>query len=106
MTDLAIREPTSEQCSANTRFDLGNGQVAYATWWPQMGGYVGKCLVVVGGCFDVYIWHDGQFPFRGEGPRSGQPVKIHLDDPDQWIRFGEQLHDFYDREYGEDEPDD
>jgi hypothetical protein len=105
MTEVAIPEPTSDQCSNNARFELGDGRIAYATWWPQMGGYVGRCIVVVGGCFDVYVWHDGEFPFKGDGPRGQNPVKIHVDDPEQWVRFGEQLDAFYEREYGGDEPD-
>ncbi len=77
-----IREPTPDECSTNT-FIVGLGMAA---WYPQMGGYTGKCIIVpLGGCFDVYVWHDGEFPFSdGKGP-----VRLHHCDADQFERFAE-----------------
>lgn len=101
--EVDVPEPTADQCSANARFELASGRVGYATWWPQMGGYVGRCIVVVGGCFEVFVWHDGEFPFSGlnDRQRGRTPIHIHIDDPGQWVRFGEQLEQFYDAEYGD-----
>jgi len=86
-------EPTSEQCENNERMKDVNHRPAYACWYPQMGGYVGKCVVVLGNtngkrddCFDVYIWHDGEFPFSGEG--VGCPVELHHCMPSQFVTFG------------------
>ena len=80
-----------------------NGSPAFACWYPQMGGYVGKAVVVmqtpppikVGSpedessdyCFDAYVWHDGEFPFSETDDRN--PVRIHHCMPSQFIDFGE-----------------
>lgn len=79
-------EPTSQQCTDKARVEDIGGEPAFACWYPQMGGYVGKALVNLcnTGCFDVYAWHDSEFPFAGD-----DPVLIHHCDPDQFIRFGE-----------------
>jgi len=62
-----------------------------ATWYPQMGGYCGKCIVVpIGDCFDAYVWHDGDFPFSGDAP----PTFLHHCDPQQFIRFGTGVAQF------------
>ncbi len=82
------------------------GQHGTACWYPQMGGYVGKALAVPtgAGCVDVYVWHDGEFPFAGDdntpvtvvdangwvGPRRG-PVCLHHCDGAQFVAFGEFL---------------
>jgi hypothetical protein len=95
----APSEPTAEQCSARERLDLGNGNVGYACWYPQMGGYVGKAVLIPeveeddgaldDGCFDVYVWHDGGFPFDADDPiRGGPPRRLHHCDPEQFITFG------------------
>jgi hypothetical protein len=50
-----------------------------------MDGYWAKCLVEpLDGCFNCYVWHDGEFPF---GDRA--PVGLHHCDADQLIRFGQ-----------------
>jgi hypothetical protein len=94
--------PESEQCSTNGKVYETDSQVGYAIWYPQMGGYVGKAVAVmdkqwcenghsrIGGCIDVYVWHDGEFPFAEE---ECQPKKIHHCDPEQFIRFGATLRD-------------
>jgi hypothetical protein len=58
-----------------------------------MGGYVGKCVVVIedpsgeyNSCFDAYVWHDSEFPF---GDQDREPVCLHHCDAEQFIRFGE-----------------
>lgn len=92
------KEPTPEQCSALEQVYDGDGKVGYAIFYPQMGGYVGKAIAIldkkwtdngrvrVGGCIDILIWHDGEFPF-GDKP----PIELHHCDPEQFIEFGESL---------------
>ncbi len=72
-----------------------NGCPAYACWYPQMGGYVGRCVIVLSTfkeefsdtCFEAYVWHDGEFPFSDDGDYSS-PVNIHHCMPSQFIEFG------------------
>jgi len=88
-------EPTAEQCSRNEELDEFDGKRAFAAWYPQMGGYAGKAVVVVDdGCFDVWVWHDGDFPFSPDGspPReSYSPRLIHHCSAEQFISFGKEL---------------
>lgn len=97
---MNIQEPTAEQCSNNTKVFESENQVGYAIWYPQMGGYVGKAVAILdknwqefdsgarmGGCVNVYVWHDGEFPF-GE---DEQPRELHHCDPMQFVHFGETL---------------
>jgi hypothetical protein len=84
------REPTSEECFAHS--PLGNGW--YAIWYPQMGGYCGHAAVrfIDGeGCFDMYVWHDGAFPFSEGDDGWGEyksPSRLHHCDAEQFIHFG------------------
>jgi hypothetical protein len=97
-----VREPTGEECSQRADID-GIGQ---ACWYPQMGGYVAKCVIVsLGHCFDAFVWHDGTFPFDskqvcdaewGDG-KTRQPAKIHHCDPAQFMQFGEEVQEYIDR---------
>lgn len=92
---MIIKEPTTEECSLNTKVLEDDYDIGYAIWYPQMGGYVGKALAIFRksenghGCIDVYIWHNGEFPFTGEGDIN--PVKIHHCMAEQFITFGETL---------------
>jgi len=92
-----MEEPTSDQCSNKDVVFEGNNEVGIACWYPQMGGYTGKAVAVFdkqweeydngtrcGGCVDVYVWHDGEFPFG-----DGEPRKIHHCSGGQFIDFGE-----------------
>ena len=95
---LDINEPTTEQCNNHELVYKDQTRRAYAAWYPQMGGYVAKCVAVFdlqwkdlghgrhGGCIDVYVWHDGDFPFEGRAP-----IVMHHCNPKQFIRFGEWL---------------
>jgi len=87
---MDIKEPTPEECSDKAKVYVDWDKVGYAMWYPQMGGYVGKCVVVldkqwedgensaVGGCFEAYVWHNGEFPFsKGDE----MPAHIHHCDP-------------------------
>jgi hypothetical protein len=87
-----VREPTGEECSANAYMaDIDS----YACWYPQQGGYVGKCVIKFrgqgpGACFDAYVWHDGEFPMHdGE-----EPIRTHHCDADQFIEFGQTVKGF------------
>lgn len=86
--------PTAEQCKNQERVDLGNGQSGWACWYPQMGGYVGKAVIVKDeDCHNVYVWHDGDFPFNGDDPwrETPNPRILHHCDGSQFIAFGELL---------------
>lgn len=87
-------EPTAEQCSAHERFKFLGNQGIYV-WYPQMGGYVGKAAVIrmgdPGACVDVFVWHDGEFPF---GDEDQKPREIHHCDAAQFVRFGKTVADF------------
>lgn len=88
-----IRQPAPEECSDRSVVELGDGRTGRAFWYPPMGGYVARALAVSDddGCVDVYVWHDGQFPFTGHCQSCGDersPVLIHHADGDDWVRFG------------------
>ena len=66
-----------------------------AIWYPQMGGYVSKAWVERlddkdGGCFDVYVYHDGDFPFHGDE----KPARLHHCMAEQFITFGKKVETF------------
>ncbi len=97
-----VNEPTADQCTVHEKVYEDEHHVGYAIWYPQMGGYVGKAVtlldkewserddgVAIGGCFDVLVWHNGEFPIRGEDGEN--PVRIHHCDPTQFIQFGEKV---------------
>ena len=98
MADLNLPEPTADQCDTHATITAA-GRRAVATWhYPKMGGYVSKCWVVPDGdhdpdpdgcCFDVHVWHDGDFPFTGEDDFHGHrdPVVLHHCDADDFARF-------------------
>ncbi len=85
--------PTAEQCTSNEQVFETEQHIGYAIWYPQMGGYFGKAVVVVArdsapdDCFNVYVWHTGEFAF-GDG---GTPVRIHHCNAAQFIEFGETV---------------
>jgi hypothetical protein len=92
--------PTAEQCNKNEIvFDDGK-TIAHAIWSPNIGGHCGRALAYMdkkwveydngvchGGCIDLKIYHDGEFPTDGETP----PLCVHVCDPDDIIEFGELL---------------
>lgn len=99
-----MKEPTPEQCDNRDKvFDEGDRH-GFAIWYPQMGGYHGRAVAVFdktwteyenstsGGCVDVYVWHNGDFPFH-----DGQnPALVHHCDPQQFIEFGKDLKEIND----------
>ena len=95
-----VAPPTNEQIR---RLEIVNleGQRWMATWYPQIGGYTGKCWVSLDTdqlskdendkddrCFTCLIWHDGSFPFAEEGH---SPVRLHHCSPSQFVRFGTEV---------------
>lgn len=105
---IDVKEPTAEQCSANEKVCENERTVGYAIWYPQMGGYVGKAVALLdkqwwehpngcrmGGCFDVLVWHDGEFPFDREG--GTQPYRLHHCKPEQFIDFGTRISEWNER---------
>lgn len=97
MTPAVIPEPTTDQCSAHEVVILPDGREAVAARYPQMGGYSGRCLIIPDvedpGSVDVYVWHDGDFPFSGSDERwpdepVRSPSRLHHCDPGQFIGFG------------------
>jgi hypothetical protein len=91
-------EPTGEQCNQNLKVFEDGQQIGYAIWYPQMGGYVGKAVVIVPKnpdaldfCFEAYVWHDGEFPFSERGM---SPVILHHCSCDQFVNFGNTVRSF------------
>lgn len=88
-----MREPTGDECNANAvLYEDADGVRGVACWYPQMGGYVGKAIIEVGrgdGCFEVYVWHDGEFPFSDESAPGESPAHLHHCMAEQFIRLGE-----------------
>lgn len=87
------KEPTVEECTAKARMPDWYGQPAFACWYPQMGGYVGKCVIILmddsaPGCFEACVWHDGEFPFSEDDDRGRKPAWIHHCNPTQFVDFG------------------
>lgn len=90
---MKIQEPTGDQCNENAKLFETETQVAYAIWYPTMGGYVGKCVVVLDkpiedSCIEAYVWHNGDFPF---GDDTENPVNLHHCSPEQFIEFGQTI---------------
>ena len=92
-------EPSSDDCTGNVR-GTWNGFPTMALWYPQMGGYVGHAVAVLNDCMDVYVWHDGEFPFDAV---DGSPACVHHCDPEQFVRFGRLLAEFADDATGDTE---
>ncbi len=96
---LNLKEPTAEQCTAREKVFEDNDQIGYAIWYPQMGGYVGKAVALIdkneddnfidNSCFEVFVWHDGEFPFDTESGK--EPVQLHHCSPEQFIDFGQTI---------------
>lgn len=89
-------EPTTDECTANASVNLDATTVGTACWYPQMGGYVARAVIVPDhGCVDVYVWHDGDFPFGGD---ERPPVVLHHCRGRQFIEFGQLVERIQKRE--------
>ena len=105
LTNTPWPEPTSDQCTNHARmvcayYPNGKTEVerfGMCAWYPQMGGYVGKCIIETygTGCADVYVWHDGEFPF-GEASsedRRQAPVRLHHCAAEQFEDFAKDMRE-------------
>lgn len=88
--------PTVDQCSTHAKVFEDDQHVGYAIWYPQMGGYVGQAVALISkgqefadACFDVLVWHDGEFPFDGE--TGHRPIELHHCSPSQFVDFGNKV---------------
>lgn len=101
--ELIIKEPTSEECNENIKVYENKDSIGFALWYPQMGGYIGKCVAVLDknnmeeSCVDCYIWHDGEFPFSDDDEVDRKPIFIHHCSADQFIDFGTEINNFIDK---------
>lgn len=91
---MNLNEPTPEQCSEKSLVYEDKDHIGHAIWYPQMGGYLGKAVVVFekshpDGCFEAYIWHDGEFPVTEENCRP--IMHFHHCMSEQFIAFGERV---------------
>jgi len=94
-----FREPTRDECNENTKIYQNEKEVAYALWFPNMGGYAGKAIAVFSmekpiekdDCMEIYVWHNGDFPFCGS---EKPPAKLHICDPTDFINLGTTLMAF------------
>lgn len=94
MKDDEVPEPSTDQCTANSPITLPDGRTGYAIWYPTMGGYVGRAVVAPDdGCFEAWVWHDGEFPFSGSDPyrESGTPNHLHHCSADAFVTFGQTV---------------
>lgn len=97
MLITSIEEPTSEQIRDNAKVAEDEHEVAFACWYPQMGGYAGKCVVVFSKksdddhppCFTALVWHDGEFPFSDDDMQGQNPRRIHHCSAKQFVAFGD-----------------
>lgn len=83
---------------------IGHNERTYvAAWYPQMGGYAGKCWIELRVCLsenkptptdevDVHVFHDGTFPFKDSESGSRPPVVLHHCSAAQFIKFGELVN--------------
>ena len=106
--DLWTTRPTKEQMKEKFSGTLDEGDYYAARWYPQMGGYGAYCWVVSGGwgytsdgdspCFDVYVFHDGEFPFDpdpdADAPMRRTAIHLHHCCTKQFIRFGNEVESF------------
>jgi hypothetical protein len=85
-----MRMPTTQECTDHAAVDAGDGRVGFAVWYPQMGGYVARAVVVPdpppAPCFTAYVWHDGTFPFD-----DGDPAELHHCEASQFVDFGKTV---------------
>lgn len=99
---MSYHKPTIAEVSpVALRLDTPEGTIAYGLRHPQWGGYGAVSVVefaqqtgtysvsrsgqAIGrnGCFDVHVWHDGEFPIA-----DGEPHRYHYCDATQLVDFG------------------
>lgn len=90
-------EPTQHQCSNETELTWsGSDDTEHhgtACWYPRMGGYHTKAVAELDqdGHIDVWVWHNGQFPFTNEFDDDRPPVLLHHCEGDGFVIFGQFL---------------
>lgn len=95
-------EPSSGDATLGNHIDLPDGRRARACWFPSMGGYAGRALIVAPQrdgdcCTEVWVWHDGAFPFSSEpsdhsrwpGEEMRSPVRLTIHGGQDFIAFGQ-----------------
>jgi hypothetical protein len=85
-------QPTPIQCRDHEVVFENETQIGFADYHPQWGGYCGRCIVIFtkgqnSPCFDVYNWHDGEFPTD----EDDHYTLYHYCDVDQMINFGKTI---------------
>lgn len=84
--------PTTDQIDTGAVLTLPDGRKAKACRYPSMGGYAGACWAIQDGdCFELHVWHDGDFAFNENG---GSPRILHHCSARQFIEFGTMLDEF------------
>lgn len=91
-----MKAPTPKECDTHAGIAItvdGQSVTGYAIWYPQMGGYCAKAVIVPGEqCFEAFVWHDGSFPFEDEpGGERRNPARLHHCDADQFVQFGKNV---------------
>lgn len=101
---FSMEQPTSEQCTCAHIGTTPDGRSTIAAWFPSIGGYAAPSLIVIGECcFDVYVWHNGDFPFAADSLGNEEiPRRLHISDGDDFIRFGKRLNEL--RNWAEKQP--
>lgn len=86
-----------EEAANFSRVTEESGIIEAWNWSPQIGGGCGVMRVITDAqhadgsrtndCFNVTIWHDGEFRHDGEdNDPQMKPVELHGCDPIQWLR--------------------
>lgn len=93
--------PSGEDCETNKLIYETKLVRGYAIWYPQMGGNVGRAIVMIDKkgdvmidkkgdeCFEVFVWHDGKHPLSEED--GDVPIRIHHCSAEQFIEFGKKV---------------
>jgi hypothetical protein len=103
-------EPSPADCQNQATGRWGERETK-ACWFTQMGGYCAKCVMVYdrsgtdNGHLEIFVWHNGDFPFITGDDDEEKPRKIHICDPTDWKHFSEKMMAFVDaKTVEEDEP--
>lgn len=98
-SDAWTHADREEACRAG-RVVHDNGVIEAWLYSPQVGGSWGVMRVRTepsraatgDACFDVTIWHDGEFAHRGaEDDPSQTPITVHGCSPLQWLQAAARI---------------
>jgi len=81
-----MTKPTPEQCDNVSLLDDTKGNVSFATWHPQLGGYCSPAIVSFkkdrdSACFEVSNYSNGEY-------LTDNPQDLHYCAAEQLIEFG------------------